>query len=64
MSIDIASRRETQRKILQMDILGVLAVIRKDSCAREIDEYAAKALMGGVLDNKAKKEARALFGLE
>lgn len=55
MSIEIACVKETMQKLILMDILSVLTVIRKYQTTDEIERYIANALSGGVLDKKAKK---------
>ena len=60
-SINISSRKATQRKILLMDILSVLAVIQKMEFHAEIERFRCSAMTGGILDMKAKKEIDLLF---
>jgi hypothetical protein len=55
ISIDIMQRKETQRKILLMDILSVLSSIRRYQPDERIDRYIQDALTGGILDSKAKR---------
>jgi len=61
ISIDLTQRKETQRKILLMDILSVLALIRKARRDERIDRYILDAMTGGILDNKAKRTIEALL---
>jgi hypothetical protein len=61
ISIDLAQRKETQRKILLMDILSVLALIRKACPDGRIDRYILDAMTGGILDSKAKRTIEALL---
>lgn len=56
ISIEILKRKETQRKILLLDIINVLAVIRKREPDDKIDAYISNAMMGEILDKKAKSE--------
>ena len=55
VSIDLMQRKETQRKILLMDILSVLLPINRYQHDDRIDFYLQKAMTGGILDNKAKR---------
>jgi hypothetical protein len=62
MAIDIASIRETMRKSVLLDILGVLAVARRQGeTSNQIEEYIADALSGSVLDRKAMKQVEAML---
>lgn len=56
ISIDISERKETQRKILLIDIITVLASIRKLEPCEAIEFYICNAMTGGILDKKAKKQ--------
>lgn len=55
MSIDILAVKETMRKLILLDILNILVLIRKHKPADAIDEYILNALSGEILDKKAKK---------
>jgi hypothetical protein len=55
LSINLMGRKETQRKLLLLDILAVLAVIRKSSADERIGPYFQNALTGGLLDEKSKR---------
>jgi hypothetical protein len=54
-SIDLLQRKETQRKLLLLDILSVLTLIRKYQADDRIDRYIQYAMTGEILDSKAKK---------
>ncbi|SFH00392.1 hypothetical protein SAMN05660649_03492 [Desulfotomaculum arcticum] len=56
VSIEIMKRKETQRKILLLDILNVLIAIKKQEPADKIDIYISNAMTGEILDKKAKRE--------
>lgn len=56
ISLNVAEIRETMRKSVLTDILGVLAVIRKQQPSEKINTYIFQALSGDTLDRKAKKE--------
>jgi len=61
ISIDLAQRKETQRKILLLDILSVLILIRKISKDERIDRYILDAMTGGILDSKSKRTIESLL---
>ncbi len=56
MSIEIMERKETQRKILLLDILNVLIEIRKQAPSDEIEAYIRSAMTGEILNKKTKNE--------
>jgi hypothetical protein len=58
---DVMSVRETMRKLILLDILTVLAEIRKVYGDPKIDAYLLSALSGEILDNKAKKALQKLL---
>ena len=55
VAIDLMQRKETQRKILLMDILFVLIPINRLQHDDRIDGYFQKAMTGGILDTKSKR---------
>jgi len=59
MSLDLAAVRETMRKLILLDILDTLLLIRKELPAEEIEQYILDALSGGLLDKKAKRQVEA-----
>ena len=56
ISVIILDRKETQRRILLLDILRVLILINHIEKNDRIDSYIAHALTGDILDKKSKKE--------
>jgi hypothetical protein len=56
LAIDLSTRKETQQKILLMDILSVFTVIRRYLKDERIEKFIISALTGEVLDKKAKTE--------
>jgi hypothetical protein len=56
LSIEIASRKETQQKILLMDILSVFAVTRHYQKDERVEKYIITAMTGAILDKKARAE--------
>lgn len=62
LNIDITKQKETQKKLLFMDILRVLAKIYDDQILEEdILGYVKDALKSGILDKKSTKEVESLF---
>jgi len=55
MDIDILNAKETMRKLFLTDIINILLLIRKQAKSDEIEKYISDALLGGILDSKAKK---------
>jgi hypothetical protein len=55
ISIDLVQRKETQRKLLLLDILSVLTLVRKNKADVRIDAFIRSALTGEILDSKSKK---------
>jgi hypothetical protein len=55
ISIDLMQRKETQRKLLLLDIISVLSAIKNMQPDERIDRYIYEAMTGGILDNKSKK---------
>lgn len=56
MAVDLAARKDTQRKILLLDIINILLLIQKERQREDVERYIHHALTGGILDEKAKKE--------
>jgi hypothetical protein len=56
LAVDLAARKDTQQKILLMDILSVFAVTRKQVKDEKVEAYIVNALTGERLDKKAKSE--------
>ena len=54
--IDIMYHKSTMRKLILLDILNILVLIKKHQTSEEIDTYIFKALTGGLLDKKAIKQ--------
>lgn len=62
MDADIGAQRPTMKKLILMDILSVLLLIRQCGGGGEaIDAYIAEALTGGILDDKSKKQIAKAF---
>lgn len=54
-AIDLKSFKETQQKLILLDIIDVLLMIQKIQPSDRISEYVWKALTGGILDKKSIK---------
>lgn len=61
MAADIDAQRPTMKKLILLDILSVLLVIRQSGRGGAIDAYIADALTGGILDDKSKKRIAKAF---
>ena len=61
MSINITKIRETMRKLVLIDILSILAMIRKYQENDDIENYIQHTLTGGVLDKKSIKQVELLL---
>ncbi len=64
LNIDISKQKDTQKKLLFMDILRVLAKIHDDKILETATAgYVKHALSSGILDKKSAKEVETLFGI-
>jgi len=63
MSISISDIKATMQKLILIDILEALAMIRKYQTNNEIESYILNALSGGVLDKKAVNQVEAMLRL-
>lgn len=61
MGIDIPALKDSQRKLILLDILHALISIRRVQPTAEIDVYILNALTGGLLDKKSMKEIQELL---
>jgi hypothetical protein len=61
ISFDLMAVKETMRKLVLLDILSTLFIIRKSENNEAIDSFILNALSGEILDKKAKKQTAALF---
>ena len=61
MSLNITEIRATMQKLILIDILTVLTMIRKQQTNNEIESYILNALSGGLLDKKAVKQVGAML---
>lgn len=63
ISLDLMQAKETMRKLILLDILNVLLVIRKEKTSDVLEGYILNALSGELLDKKTKKQIGTLVGL-
>ncbi|WP_312813978.1 hypothetical protein [Sedimentibacter sp.] len=61
ISVNIMDVKETMRKLILLDILEILAIIRKQQSTDEIENYIFKALTGEILDKKSKKQIESML---
>ena len=61
ISFNLVSIKETMRKLILLDILNVLLVIRKEHRTDEIESFILNALSGEILDKKSKKQIEVLL---
>lgn len=63
MAVDIPSIKATMQKLVLLDILEILTMIRKHQTNDKIESYIINALSGGVLDKKAIKQVESMMRL-
>jgi len=61
LQIDINSLKDTMRKSILLDIIGVLSELQTIERNDDITEYLAKAMTGGILDKKAIRQIENLM---
>lgn len=61
MAININEIKETMRKLILIDILSILAMIRKYQTNDDIENYILRALTGGLLDKKLIKQIESML---
>jgi hypothetical protein len=59
--INVASLKDTQRKLILLDIINALIEVRKVRQFDEIDAFISSALTGGILDKKSIKQIEGLI---
>ncbi len=63
MAIEILNIKETMRKSVLTDILGVLVEIKKYQTNDKIEDYINRALSDELLDKKTKKQIRRVIAI-
>jgi hypothetical protein len=61
MAINLFEIKETMRKLILMDILNILVLMRSKKQDSQIESYIMDALTGEILDKKAKKQLEAML---
>jgi len=61
LGIDCISLKDTQRKLILMDIIHVLAEVQKIKPSDIITDYFIHAMTGGMLDKKSIKAVEKLI---
>lgn len=61
LGIDSNSLKDTQRKLILFDIIGVLTEIQKIKPSDDITDYLIKAMSGGILEKKSIKQLEQLL---
>ncbi len=56
LAIDISQRKESQQKLVLLDILSVFLIARKHMKNENVEKYILDALTGGLLDKKSKMD--------
>ena len=62
LSLDLLELRDTMRKLVLLDTIDVLLLIRETQPIGDIDSYLSNALSGDLLDAKTKKQILARMG--
>ena len=62
LALDLLAQRDTMRKLILLDIVDVLLLIRETEAVDGIDAYLSAALSGDLLDAKTKKQILARMG--
>ena len=61
IAVDLAKLPQTMQKLILLDILNILVVLRKKFQNAEIERFIFDALSGELLDKKSKKQIEALL---
>ncbi|HWQ96965.1 MAG TPA: hypothetical protein VN538_02550 [Clostridia bacterium] len=63
LAVDLMAFKDTMRKLILVDFLDALILVRKTAPSAALEEYFFSALSGNILDEKAKKQLRAKLNL-
>ena len=63
LSVSLLDYKETMRKLILLDFLGALILVRSLSPSEALEAYFFSVLSGSILDEKAKKQLRARLAL-
>ena len=63
LSVSLLDYKETMRKLILLDFLETLILVRSLSPSEALEAYFFSVLSGSILDEKAKKQLRARLAL-
>ena len=63
MALDLLSFKDTMRKLILIDFLDALCLVRESISSETLEQYFFSALSGSILDEKAKKQLRTRLNL-
>lgn len=58
LTVDLMTFKDTMRKLILVDFLDALVLVRETAPSAALEEYFFSALSGSILDEKAKKQLR------
>ena len=61
MGIEIMKLKDTQKKLILLDIINVLIKVQKAEPDNDIESYITNALTGGILDDKSIKKIKKML---
>ena len=64
MAVDLVGYKDTMRKLILLDFLDALLLIREIQPAPELEAYLFSALGGSILDEKSKRQLQAKLSAE
>lgn len=64
LKVDLLSFKETMRKLILVDFLDALLLVREIAPFEALEQYFFSALSGSILDEKAKKQLRSSLAIE
>lgn len=63
LAVDLLGFKDTMRKLILVDFLDALVLIRKIAPSEALEQYFFSTLSGSILDEKAKKQLRTRLNL-
>ncbi len=64
LQVDLMNYKDTMRKLILIDFLAVLLMVRTLQPSETLEQYFFSALSGSILDEKAKKHLRSALAIE
>jgi hypothetical protein len=64
LAVDLMMYKDTMRKLILIDFLDVLLLVREIQPTPELEEFFFSALSGSILDEKAKKQLKLKLSFE